>query len=92
MDITNNRLEVKPYTKKELAAIYCISVRSLSNWVNKFPEVGPKSGKYYTVNQVRIIIEKLGLPGTIGEEITSANIQKQKPKHEKNNQTGLQPR
>lgn len=78
MDITNNRLEVKPYTKKELAAIYCISVRSLSNWVNKFPEVGAKSGKYYTVIQVRTIIEKLGLPGTIGEEIKPTNTQKQK--------------
>jgi hypothetical protein len=89
MDITNNRLEVKPYTKKELAAIYCISVRSLSNWVNKFPEVGPKNGKYYTVIQVRTIIEKLG---TIGEQIEPSKTQKQKAKHgDKNYQAGLQP-
>lgn len=68
MSITNNKLEIKPYTKKELAAIYCISVRSLSNWINKFEsEVGPKRGKYYNINQVRTIIDKLGLPGTIGE-------------------------
>jgi hypothetical protein len=85
-------LEVKPYTKKELAAIYCIRVRSLSNWVNKFPEVGPKNGKYYTVIQVRTIIEKLGLPGTIGEQIEPSKTQKQKAKHgDKNYQAGLQP-
>ena len=66
MSITNNKLEIKPYTKKELAAIYCISPRSFSTWLKPFAaEVGPKRGKYFNVNQVRLILEKLGLPGTI---------------------------
>ncbi len=68
MSITNNRLEIKPYTKKELAAIYCISTRAFSTWVEPFESViGPKRGRYYNINQVRVIFDKLGLPGTVGE-------------------------
>ena len=69
MDISNNKLELKPYSKKELAEIYGISVKCLNNWVNKFKsEVGDICGRYYNVNQVKVIIAKLGLPGTIGDE------------------------
>ncbi|MBI2968916.1 MAG: hypothetical protein HYY40_14035 [Bacteroidetes bacterium] len=68
MSITNNQLEVKPYTKKELAGLYGISPRSFCTWFKKIEhDVGKKQGKYFTVNQVRLIVEKLGLPGTIGE-------------------------
>lgn len=68
MSITNTVLEIKPYTKKELAVIYGISPRSFCTWFKKLePEVGKKVGKYFSVNQVRLIIDKLGLPGTIGE-------------------------
>lgn len=68
MSISNTKLEIKPYTKKELAAVYGISPRSFYTWFKKIQsEVGVKRGKYFNVNQVRIIIEKLGLPGTIGE-------------------------
>lgn len=68
MDILNSKLEIKPYTKKELAAIYGISPRSFNTWIKPFlSEIGTKQGKYMTVNQVRIIIEKLGLPGMVGE-------------------------
>ena len=68
MSISNNQLVIKPYTKKELAEIYGISPRSFCTWFKKIePEVGKKVGKYFSVNQVRLIIEKLGLPGTIGE-------------------------
>jgi len=69
MIIRNNKLEIKPYTKKELAAIYGISLRCFYTWLKKIEsEVGPKRGKYYNINQVLMIIEKLGLPGTIGEQ------------------------
>ena len=68
MDVSNNKLELKPYSKKELAEIYGISVKCLNNWTNKFkPEVGSICGRYYNVNQVKVIFAKLGLPGTIGE-------------------------
>lgn len=68
MSISNSKLEIKPYTKKELAAIYGIGARSFSTWLNKLEGiVGRKEGKYYNVKQVRLIIDQLGLPGTIGE-------------------------
>lgn len=68
MEISNNKLELRPYSKTELARIYGISLRCLNNWLDKFSgDIGEKRGRYFNVNQVRIIIEKLGLPGTIGE-------------------------
>ena len=68
MSISDNQLNIKPYTKKELAEIYGISPRSFCTWFKKIePEIGKKVGKYFSVNQVRQIIDKLGLPGTIGE-------------------------
>ena len=74
MDISNNKLELKPYSKTELARIYGISVRCLNNWLDKFKtEIGEKRGRYFNVNQVRVIIEKLGLPGTIGEPKDETN-------------------
>jgi hypothetical protein len=66
MSTTSGRLEIKPYTKKELAAIYKITPRSFSTWLKPFNAlIGKKIGKYYNINQVRIIIEKLGFPCTI---------------------------
>lgn len=68
MRSSTNKLEIKPYTKKELAAIYGISPRCFYTWLKKIEsEVGVKRGKYYNLNQVRIIIDKMGLPGTVGE-------------------------
>jgi hypothetical protein len=68
MSMSKTTLEVKPYTMKEMAAIYCISARSFATWIKKIePHVGRKQGRYFNVHQVRMIIEKLGLPGTIGE-------------------------
>jgi hypothetical protein len=66
MSTHNDKIEIRPYTKKELAAIYQISPRSLSTWLKPFEvQIGQKMGKYYNVNQVRLIIDKLGLPGVI---------------------------
>ncbi|MGQ0829360.1 MAG: hypothetical protein ACT4ON_13310 [Bacteroidota bacterium] len=68
MSITNAKLEIKPYTKKELAAIYGMSPRSFSTWMKPFDAaVGAKVGKYYNIHQVRIIMDKLGLPGTVND-------------------------
>lgn len=68
MSISDNQLDIKPYTKKELAEIYGISPRSFCTWFKKIePQIGKKVGKYFSVNQVRLIIDKLGLPGTIRE-------------------------
>ncbi|MES2565474.1 MAG: hypothetical protein V4565_01330 [Bacteroidota bacterium] len=64
MSITTDKFELKAYSKKELAEKYSISIRTFNTWMKPFEEkVGAKRGRYYTVNQVKIILEALGLPG-----------------------------
>jgi len=59
-------IHVKPYTKKELAALYGISTKTIIRWMEPIKEeVGEKRGRYYTVNQVERIFEEIGLPRVI---------------------------
>ena len=70
MEIINTKLELKPYSKKELSAIYGISVKTLNKWVSPFKaDVGVMRGRFYNVKQVKLIFEKLGLPGSLGEQV-----------------------
>jgi hypothetical protein len=63
MSTTHGKLEIKPYSKKELAGIYGITPRSFSTWIKPFTKsIGIKIGKYYNIHQVKIIVEKLGFP------------------------------
>ena len=58
------KIEIKPYSKQELADLYNIGVRSMSTWLYPFKkEIGIRYGRYYTPKQVKVIFEKLGLPG-----------------------------
>lgn len=66
MGITTDKFELKAYSKKELAEKYQISVRTLNSWLKPFEEkIGAKRGRYYTVNQVKLILESIGLPGVM---------------------------
>ena len=66
MSITTDKFDLKASTKKEMAAVYGVSVRTFNSWIKPFEEkVGEKRGRYYTVNQVVIIIDVLGLPGVM---------------------------
>jgi transposase-like protein len=66
MSIENVKLEIKPYSTKELAAIYKVSEKTIYRWLKPFKEqIGQKNGRLYTVNQVRTIIEMIGLPGVV---------------------------
>ena len=68
MSITDNTIEIKPYSLTELAGIYGVTNRTMKNWIIKHDEsVGEKVGRLYTTLQVKIIFEKLGLPGKIEE-------------------------
>jgi hypothetical protein len=58
--------QVRPYTTKELAAIYGVCDRTFKNWLKPFAEaLGPKQGRFYSVIQVKIIFEKLGVPSSL---------------------------
>ncbi|MDO9001399.1 MAG: hypothetical protein AB7O73_05660 [Bacteroidia bacterium] len=66
MSITTEKFDLKAYSKKELAEKYEVSVKTFNKWLEPFNEkVGAKRGRYYTVNQVIIIVEVLGLPGVM---------------------------
>lgn len=56
-------IEIKPYSKKELANLYKIGVRSMTTWLQPFKKgIGKRYGRYYNLKQVRCIFDKLGLP------------------------------
>lgn len=64
MSTTNDYVEIKPYNAKELARIYNVTPRTLKKWlVPHAHAIGPRIGRIYTVAQVKIILEKLGIPG-----------------------------
>ena len=66
MSITTEKFDLKAYSKKELAEKYEVSVKTFNKWLEPFTEkVGVKRGRYYTVNQVKTIVEVLGLPGVM---------------------------
>ncbi|MGF2414682.1 hypothetical protein [Ferruginibacter sp.] len=68
MSITNNIIEIKPYSLTELAQIYGVTNRTMKNWIIRHDEaVGEKIGRLYTALQIKIIFEKLGLPGKAEE-------------------------
>lgn len=54
---------IKPYTHKELAALYGVSWLTFQKWLKPFEtEIGSKNGHFYSTRQVEIIFSKLGLP------------------------------
>lgn len=68
MSTTNNVIEIKPYSISELARLYRVSRHTMRNWIAPHqPYIGEKIGHLYTALQVKIIFEKLGLPGTAQE-------------------------
>lgn len=57
---------VKSYNKKELAKLYNISVRTLTNWLKPIePKIGKYIGRTFSIKQIRIIFDHLGHPENI---------------------------
>lgn len=62
-------IALKPYSLTDLAGLYSVCGRTMKKWVAPFEsEVGAKQGRYYTIAQVKIIFEKIGLPGEISTD------------------------
>ncbi len=56
-------IQIKAYSKKEVAQLYEISAKSLQTWLTPFEkELGPRIGRFYNPKQMKIIFEKLGIP------------------------------
>lgn len=59
-------IEVRPYMPGELAKLYKVSHPTILRWIKGIGEkLGKRDGQYYSVKQVEIIFEELGLPKTI---------------------------
>ena len=68
MSITDKTIEIRPYSLTELAQIYGVTNRTMKNLIIRHDEaVGEKIGRLYTTLQIKIIFEKLGLPGKAEE-------------------------
>lgn len=64
-----NPVELRPYTIAELADMYGVSKKTLRKWMEPFQEqIGERIGFFYSIVQVRIIFEKLGMPGSFFSE------------------------
>ena len=62
---TTDKIVVKPFTTSDLANIYGVDRKTIRAWIKRFEsEVGPKYGRYFTIRQVTIILDKLGIPYT----------------------------
>ena len=60
---------LRPYSLKELSDLYGVCTKTFNKWIEPFKaSVGEKRGRFYTVNQVKTIIEKIGLPDIIDTE------------------------
>jgi hypothetical protein len=68
MSTTNYVVEIKPYSLTEISGLYGISNGIMKRWLAPHQAaIGEKVGRYYNALQVKIIFEKLGLPGKAEE-------------------------
>jgi len=58
-----NRVPIRPYKFKELAAIFQVSESTFRRWLARCrDEIGPLVGHYYSIPQVQIIFRIYGWP------------------------------
>lgn len=61
---TKQTVTIKPYSKKELAVLYDVSVYIITVWLKGIAsELGTVLGRRYNINQVELIFVRLGIPG-----------------------------
>jgi transposase len=62
----SDKFQIKPLSLKDLAGLYDVDYRTIKKWIRPFQkEIGKKNGRYYSIAQVKTILEKLGTPMTI---------------------------
>ncbi len=61
--------EIKPYTHKELSGLYGVCKQTFTKWLMPFQEkIGNRQGNFYSVEQVKIIFDSLGIPYSIEDD------------------------
>lgn len=62
----DSQIIIKPYTQKELCAIYGLSAKTFRKWIRAMDDkIGKPTGYYYSIEQVKIIFTVLQLPTTV---------------------------
>ena len=62
-------IPLKPYSLTELSKLYSVCIKTIKKWMKPFSEeIGEKNGRFYTINQVKVIFSKIGLPGEISND------------------------
>lgn len=57
------KLQIKLYSQKELAQLYEVSPRTLKKWIEMHDEkIGKKNGRYYSLAQIELIFNLVGIP------------------------------
>lgn len=65
MQSENQKFQLRPYTIAELADMYGVSKKTFRKWLEPFQElIGERNGFFYSIIQVKIIFDKLGMPGS----------------------------
>lgn len=61
--MTSEKTKIQALSIKELCALYNISRKTFTKWLNKKKlEIGERTGGKYTIKQVKIIFEEFGSP------------------------------
>lgn len=61
--INPDKLPLQPYSLKELSGLYHVSKNTFKKWIEPIQkEIGKRTGNYYTIHQVEIIFNHLGIP------------------------------
>ena len=69
MHTVKSTFQFRPYTKKELRGMYGVSKHVFNKLIAPFVnEIGIITGKFLTVKQVEVVVEKIGIPKTINIE------------------------
>ena len=62
-------IPLKPYSLTELSKLYSVCIKTIKKWMKPFTEeIGEKNGRFYTINQVKVIFLRIGLPGQISND------------------------
>ena len=65
-EVSGVSFPLKAYTVKQLAELYGVSSKTFRRWLVPFnKKIGTKQGYFYSISQVRRIVEHLGVPGNV---------------------------
>jgi len=63
------KVEVRPYSLKELCRLYNLSYKTMNTCIAPLvQELGRKKGRFYNVKQVELIFIHMGIPYSIHEK------------------------